>query len=89
MLMVVLTILVFIEMAIIFTMYRKLDDPNQRWLVHTFLVFFAAGAVAIPIERWYYHVASHMWELFVLSIGLIVILTFVSRFKEQKNKIQK
>ncbi len=86
MLFIVLTIVVFVEMGLMLYLYKKLGDPEHRWLIHVFFSFFVAGVLAIPVEK-YYNVTSHMWELLVVSIGFVVIVSLVARLREKKREL--
>lgn len=78
MLFLILTILVFIEIFIAFTLYRRIGNEEHKWLLQIFGSFFLAGMIALPIEK-YFDVNSVMWEIIVLFIGFCVICSLIEK----------
>ena len=82
----ILTGLVFVEMIVMWSLYKAIGEEEHIWLLKVFYAFFFAGLVALPIEKLIFHVDSIMWELLVVGIGFIVIGSLVARLQDQKRE---
>ncbi len=82
----ILTVLVFIEMVVMWSLYKAIGKEEHIWLIKVFYVFFFSGLVALPIEKLIFHVDSILWELLVLGVGFIVIGSLIAHLQQQKKE---
>lgn len=82
----ILTVLVFVEMVVMWSLYKVIGEEEHIWLIKVFYAFFFAGLVALPLEKLVFHVDSIIWELLVVGIGLIVIGSLVARLQDRKRE---